>query len=226
LLTVEVADAIATEVLQPIREYQRKLQKYRQTLIDTLEDERYPFDEVTQNILNEYQVILGLKDEDVEAIARQVLPPVISPQPPAIDPPIASTSVASRPVIRPNKVFEPFTHQSFTVNLGKPQTLLGNLLGQVKQEQQLEMIAIPSGSFWMGSLDGVGYDPERPRHQVTIAPFWISKYPITQAQYQAIVGKNPSYFKGDQRPVENGNMLAVPELKHRFTLVKKFRRNK
>jgi len=54
----------------------------------------------------------------------------------------------------------------------------------------------------MGSPDGVGSDDERPRHQVAIAPFWISKYPITQAQYQAIAGKNPSNFKGNQRPVE------------------------
>jgi formylglycine-generating enzyme required for sulfatase activity len=69
---------------------------------------------------------------------------------------------------------------------------------------KLEMIAIPGGIFWMGSSDGVGTSDERPRHQVTIAPFWMSKYPITQAQYQAIAGKNPSNFteKGEQKPVE------------------------
>jgi formylglycine-generating enzyme required for sulfatase activity len=69
---------------------------------------------------------------------------------------------------------------------------------------KLEMIAIPGGSFWMGSPDGVGTDDERPRHQVTIAPFWMSKYPSTQEQYQAIAGENPSVFKEkeEQKPVE------------------------
>jgi len=174
-LSVEVAEAIATEVLQPIREYQRKLQTYRQTLIDTLEDEEYPFDEVTQNVLKEYQVILGLKDKDVEAIALQVLP--------------KSSSTAVYPNV---------TTTLTSVALSAPQSFTLDLGNKVK----LEMIAIPSGSFWMGSPDGVGYGNERPRHEVAIAPFWISKYPITQAQYQEIAGKNPSNFKGNQRPVE------------------------
>jgi hypothetical protein len=43
----------------------------------------------------------------------------------------------------------------------------------------IEMIAIPGGKFWMGSPDGVGSDNERPRHEVTIAPFSMSKYPVT-----------------------------------------------
>jgi formylglycine-generating enzyme required for sulfatase activity len=152
------------------------LQKYRQTLVDTLEDEEYPFDEVTQNVLKEYQIVLGLRDEDVEAIALQVLP--------------QSTPSTVRPIIIPTPTpVAPAAPQSFTLDLSNT--------------VKLEMIAIPGGSFWMGSPDGVGKDNERPRHQVTIAPFWISKYPITQAQYQAIIGKNPSNFKGDQRPVEN-----------------------
>jgi formylglycine-generating enzyme required for sulfatase activity len=66
----------------------------------------------------------------------------------------------------------------------------------------LEMIAIPGGKFWMGSPDGMGYDDEQPRHEVTIAPFFMGKYPVTQAQYEAVIGKNPSGFKGENRPVE------------------------
>jgi formylglycine-generating enzyme required for sulfatase activity len=79
-------------------------------------------------------------------------------------------------------------HQSFTINLA--------------DRISLEMIAIPGGKFWMGSPDGQGYDFERPRHEVTIAPFFMGKYPVTQAQYQAVMGKNPSGFKGEKRPVE------------------------
>jgi formylglycine-generating enzyme required for sulfatase activity len=43
---------------------------------------------------------------------------------------------------------------------------------------------------------------EGPQHQVTVPSFFMGKYPLTQAQYQAIMGNNPSYFKGNNRPVE------------------------
>ena len=46
---------------------------------------------------------------------------------------------------------------------------------------------------------------ETSQHQVTLRPFFMSKYPITQNQYQAIMGNNPSYFKGGNRPVERVN---------------------
>jgi formylglycine-generating enzyme required for sulfatase activity/uncharacterized caspase-like protein len=176
-LSVEVAEAIASEAIQPIREYQHKLQKYRQTLVNALKKEEYPFDEGAQDDLKEYQMLLGLRDEDVEAIALQVLPQ--SP-PSTVYPNVIATPTPVAPTMP----------QSFTLDLGN--------------KVKLEMIAIPGGSFWMGSPDGVGTDDERPRHQVTIAPFWMSKYPITQAQYQAIAGENPSSFKenGDQKPVE------------------------
>ena len=70
---------------------------------------------------------------------------------------------------------------------------------------ELEMIAIPGGNFLMGSPDSEARrsTTESPQHQVTLAGFWMGKYPVTQAQYQAIMGNNPSYFKGDNRPVEN-----------------------
>jgi len=68
----------------------------------------------------------------------------------------------------------------------------------------LEMIYIPAGTFLMGSLENEKgqYEDERPQHQVTIAPFYMSKYPITQKQWQAVMGNNPSNFEGANRPVE------------------------
>lgn len=46
------------------------------------------------------------------------------------------------------------------------------------------------------------HSSEGPQHQVTLAEFWMGKYPVTQAQYQVVMENNPSYFKGDNRPVE------------------------
>ncbi len=67
---------------------------------------------------------------------------------------------------------------------------------------ELEMVAIPGGEFMMGSPEGEGLDNERPQHNVTVQPFALGKYPITQAQYQQVMRKNPSSFKGGDRPVE------------------------
>jgi formylglycine-generating enzyme required for sulfatase activity len=68
----------------------------------------------------------------------------------------------------------------------------------------LEMVAIPGGTFMMGSpeTEEERYGSESPQHRVTVAPFFMGKYPITQEQYEAVMGNNPSDFKGKKRPVE------------------------
>ena len=69
----------------------------------------------------------------------------------------------------------------------------------------IEMILIPAGEFMMGSPpseSGRSAD-EGPIHKVTITrPFYLSKFEITQQQYEAVVGSNPSKFKGPNNPVE------------------------
>jgi formylglycine-generating enzyme required for sulfatase activity len=78
---------------------------------------------------------------------------------------------------------------------------------------KLDMLLIPGGTFIMGSPDTEegSREQERPRHQVTIKPFCLGEYPITQAQWQVVAtlpqvkGKlnpDPSGFKGANRPVE------------------------
>jgi formylglycine-generating enzyme required for sulfatase activity len=69
---------------------------------------------------------------------------------------------------------------------------------------KLEMVEIPPGTFYMGSPENEEgrFDNESPQHQVSVPGFFIGKYPLTQAQYQAIIGSNPSYFNGNNRPVE------------------------
>ena len=65
----------------------------------------------------------------------------------------------------------------------------------------IELVYVPAGSFMMGAENGVA--DEKPVHRVTISEgFYIGMYEVTQAQWQAVVGSNPSYFKGENRPVE------------------------
>jgi formylglycine-generating enzyme required for sulfatase activity/tRNA A-37 threonylcarbamoyl transferase component Bud32 len=61
-------------------------------------------------------------------------------------------------------------------------------------------VLLPAGEFLMGSAT---YDDEKPIHRVRLSQaFEISKYPVTQAQWQAVMGNNPSYFRGADLPVE------------------------
>ncbi|ARA93021.1 hypothetical protein AWN76_007530 [Rhodothermaceae bacterium RA] len=64
---------------------------------------------------------------------------------------------------------------------------------------------IPAGTFLMGDIQGVGYGDELPVHEVTLTKdFYIGKYEVTQAQWQAVMGSNPSWFSscGVDCPVE------------------------
>jgi formylglycine-generating enzyme required for sulfatase activity len=72
----------------------------------------------------------------------------------------------------------------------------------VKNKSGIEMVYIPAGSFMMG---GDKYPAEKPIHRVTISSgFWMGKYEVTQGQWQAVMGTNPSRFKdcGSNCPVE------------------------
>ncbi|WP_027403093.1 SUMF1/EgtB/PvdO family nonheme iron enzyme [Aphanizomenon flos-aquae] len=68
----------------------------------------------------------------------------------------------------------------------------------------LEMVQIPGGSFMMGSpkSEKGRYESESPQHQVNVPGFSMGKFVVTQEQYQQVMGKNPSSFKGAKRPVE------------------------
>ncbi|MGA9189611.1 MAG: formylglycine-generating enzyme family protein [Methanosarcina sp.] len=80
--------------------------------------------------------------------------------------------------------------------------------------RKMEFVLIPEGEFMIGSPDDeVGrYDSEGPVHKVTIKnPFNLGKYPVTQKQWVAIMGSNPSRFKGDDLPVEQVSWDDVQE---------------
>ncbi len=67
----------------------------------------------------------------------------------------------------------------------------------------LEMVAIPGGMFRMGSPTGQGFDDERPLHNVSVAPFLMGQYPVTQKQWRAVMDWDPPYrCTGDKHPVD------------------------
>ncbi len=71
-----------------------------------------------------------------------------------------------------------------------------------------EMALLTPGTFMMGSdapsgAPYYGSQATEPVHQVTITyQFWIGRYPVTQAEYEGLMGSNPSFFVGPNRPVD------------------------
>ncbi|MCL2294834.1 MAG: formylglycine-generating enzyme family protein [Spirochaetes bacterium] len=95
----------------------------------------------------------------------------------------------------------------------------------------IEMIRINSGSFIMGSADTTIYGAQPP-HSVTISAFYMAKYPVTQEQYLAVMGTNPSWFTpasgympapGEahgRRPVESVNWYDAIVFSNRLSILK------
>ena len=68
-----------------------------------------------------------------------------------------------------------------------------------------EMVKVAGGTFTMGATseqDSDAYDWEKPTHKVTLSDYMIAKTEVTQELWQAVMGSNPSEFKGDKLPVE------------------------
>ena len=75
----------------------------------------------------------------------------------------------------------------------------------VKNGINIEMVKVEAGSFNMGATPEMKspYEVEKPVHRVTLTNnYYIGKYEVTQALWQAVMGSNPSHFKGDALPVE------------------------
>ena len=80
-------------------------------------------------------------------------------------------------------------------------------------ETKPKMVFVEGGAFQMGSNNGDS--DEKPVHTVTVDSFWIDKYEVTQAEYQKVMGTNPSFFKCDDCPVEGVSWKDATEYARR-----------
>jgi formylglycine-generating enzyme required for sulfatase activity len=135
-----------------------------------------------------------------------------------------------------------FTFETFTVNpndkVSPPESKTARYYSEdLGDGITLEMVAIPGGTFTMGTEDEEierlvkkfnwdGFRSERPQHRVTVSSFYMGRYPITQAQWKAIAATakididletNPSRFKGDELPVESVNWYQATEFCKRLS---------
>ena len=135
-----------------------------------------------------------------------------------------------------------FTFETFTVNpngkVSPPESKTARYYSEdLGNGITLEMVAIPGGTFLMGTEDEEierlvkkfgweGFRWERPQHRVTVSSFYMGRYPITQSQWKAIAATakididletNPSRFKGDELPVESVNWYQATEFCKRLS---------
>jgi len=148
----------------------------------------------------------------------QPSPEPIAPLAPAPQPspePIAPSVPAPQPSLKS------FTFETVTVNStgqitnrrqGQARVFTENIGNGIT----LDMVAIPGGRFVMGSpnTEAERSNDEGPQRTVNIPPFFMGKYEVTQEQYQAVMGNNPSpsyYLKGAKRPVIKVNWYEAVE---------------
>jgi formylglycine-generating enzyme required for sulfatase activity len=87
----------------------------------------------------------------------------------------------------------------------------------------LPLVSIPAGEFVMGSpaAEPERSDDEGPQHRVVLEGFWMGQSPITQAQWKAVMGSNPSHFSeqpdSPQRPVERVSWYEAMEFCQRLS---------
>ena len=92
---------------------------------------------------------------------------------------------------------------NFTVKQKKAQLPEGNCAFEINGVT-FTMIPVKGGTFPMGATSEQqnSYDDEKPVHSVTLSDYYIGETEVTQALWQAVMGNNPSSFKGDSNPVE------------------------
>jgi formylglycine-generating enzyme required for sulfatase activity/uncharacterized caspase-like protein len=176
-LSDEVAIAIENEVLEPDRKRLKNLARYQKSL------ERV----VKQGLPLSTKILGQLKDlQDISSIHQQFIPVDVKPS-------LQATTVAKSIVIKEEPVIV-IQKQAAPI-----------LKFEIGNGINLEMVYIPSGKFTMGyPPEEKGQDNEHSQiKDVNVSAFYIGKYQVTQAEWQAVMGNNPSYFKGNpQNPVE------------------------
>ncbi|MBE9207475.1 SUMF1/EgtB/PvdO family nonheme iron enzyme [Nostoc sp. LEGE 06077] len=208
-LDSDVADAIEAEVKKPYLEYQRKLEEYEATLVETIADDP-KLSERTLNDLRDYQQHLGLRDEDVAPIEERIIG----------KPKNLLLGLFFHQFANPSNAYQSNQFEFEIVKVDAKGQIINRSQGRAEFFAEdlgngviLDMVAIPGGKFLMGSPESEleRRDSESPQHNVTVPPFFMGKFPVTQAQWQAVAAldkvnidldPNPSHFKGANRPVE------------------------
>jgi formylglycine-generating enzyme required for sulfatase activity len=105
-------------------------------------------------------------------------------------------------------------YQFESVEVDKEGNVLTKISGRAQYYREdlgqgiyLDLVYIPGGTYLQGSpatevKTSWSEGREEPQHVITLPSFWLGKYAVTQAQWQAVMGKNPARFTNPEKPVE------------------------
>jgi formylglycine-generating enzyme required for sulfatase activity len=192
-----------------------KLKKILDKLLQHFPGDRY---QTASEVLND------LQSENTEEIS---VPVALK-----IDPIPEIPSQQPEKIIVPNLPLETFDFDVITVDTSGREINREIKSSELFREElnkylSLEMVSIPGGNFIMGSPESEGNADEHPQHQVKIKPFFMGKYPITQAQWRMVallpqvtqpLELHPAKFKGANLPIENVSWYEVVEFCLRLSL--------
>jgi formylglycine-generating enzyme required for sulfatase activity len=206
-------------------EYENNLVRYRQELTKVVQVQ-YPLDEYVRNGLKQFQQFLRIRNEDVVAIELEITS-------------VKEAEYQKQLQIQKQQELEALQRQrelqaarglglhkcelkTFDFETAKINNI-GTRINRIPKSAEffaedlgkdinLEMVSIPGGIFVMGSHESepIRRSYESPQHKVTVAPFFMGKYPVTQKQWSIVAGLpqvnidlrlHPSSFPGDNLPV-------------------------
>jgi formylglycine-generating enzyme required for sulfatase activity len=121
-----------------------------------------------------------------------------------VDRPPATEAV---PSVSPHTVHVSAPATVHVAPVGNQDNRPGSSLEVITNSIGMRLVLVPAGEFLMGSPDSddmANGNIEKPQHRVRLTqPFYLGVYPVTQEEYERVVGTNPSHFQGDlRRPVE------------------------
>ena len=103
--------------------------------------------------------------------------------------------------------------------LSLPEHLQAQQPKEITNSIGMKLVLIPKGTFMMGSPESEqGRFENETQHEVTISKdYYLGVYEVTQAQYEKVMGKNPSLFQGANVGNENADLLSVDQRAERHT---------
>ena len=163
--------------------------------VDTVSQQEQPQQPVQQPV--QPQPAHQQEQPPVQPAQEQMQQPVQQPLQPQVQ--------QQQPAQQPMQPVQQQQEQQPVVQQPEPERPQSNL-------PEIEMVWVSGGTFTMGATSEQGsdaYDWEKPAHSVTLSGYYIGKYEVTQKLWKAVMGSNPSGFKGDNLPVENVNWNDV-----------------
>jgi formylglycine-generating enzyme required for sulfatase activity len=113
--------------------------------------------------------------------------------------------------------YENGKHEELSVTVEKDRTVQAAFSYMEMPPPPEGFVLVETGTFQMGSTDGEV--DEKPVHRVTISRyFYMSQYEVTQKQWREVMGTSPSYFTGDDLPVEQVSWYEAVEYCNRLSL--------